>query len=99
MGQFDIYRIGETGRLAVDIQSDLLAHLATRVMVPLIPAELAPQRARNLNPVLDFDAQAYVLQPQFAATFSMRELGIPIGHARANRDDIVRALDVLITGV
>ena len=42
MARFDVYRNPEGSGYLLDVQADLLSDLNTRVVVPLIPAELAP---------------------------------------------------------
>ena len=39
----------------IDCQSDLLEHLNTRFVVPLIAQEDAPKPAQRLNPLLTVD--------------------------------------------
>jgi toxin CcdB len=51
MARFDIFKNeGEVGYL-LDVQSDLLSGLNTRVVVPLLPKSSAPSPAQRLNPV------------------------------------------------
>ena len=56
MARFDVYRIASG--LAVDVQSDLLYGLDTRMVVPLLPIGDAPLPAGRLNPVVDNDGRA-----------------------------------------
>ena len=86
--------------LLLNVQSDLLEPLATRVVVPLTPA--APARARTmrtLTPVLEFEGKNYLmLTPQIAGIPS-RDLGPIAGNLASHRDAIIAAVDFLLAGV
>ena len=83
----------------VDCQSNLLDHIDTRFVIPLIPIADAPLPTGRLNPVVAHDGQSYLLLTQTASAVNKRDLGPPLGSLEPLRDDIVRALDVLVTGV
>ena len=51
MARFDLYHNPDGGYL-LDVQTDLLNHLNTRMVVPLLPMQTAPKPAATLNPVL-----------------------------------------------
>lgn len=98
MARFDVYRgIGEAD-LLLDCQSDLLAMLNTRFVVPLMKAAHAPQPARRLNPVFEIDGASYVMVTQFAATLARRDCGAVVGSLAADEASIINALDMLISG-
>ncbi len=67
MPQFALYRNRNPASrtrfpLLLDVQSDLLDPLATRVVVPLTPAGAARTRAmQKLTPVLKFDGKDYLM--------------------------------------
>jgi len=98
MAQFDVRRTSE-GTLVIDCQSNLLRHLNTRLVVPLLPADEFEVVARRLNPHFTIEGTDYVMYTQFAATLAVGQLG----EVMMNLDDdsltIVGALDVLLTGV
>lgn len=96
--QFDVCRTA-SGVLVVVIQSDLIDVVQTRTVVPLIPAGAAGRPMRGLNPEIIFGDATFVLMPQLAATLSVGELGRPIGSVAHMRDTIIRAVDLLLTGV
>ena len=59
MARFDIFKSrGELGYL-LDVQSDLLSGLNTRVVVPLLPKSSAPTPAQRLNPVFSIEGQEF----------------------------------------
>ncbi len=86
--------------LLLDIQSDLLDPLATRVVIPLTP--VATSRARRidtLTPALRVDGKDYLLMTPLLAGVAARELGPVAGNPGAGRGTIIAALDLLIAGI
>lgn len=81
------------------LQSDLLHAIGTRVVAPLLPADLAAVPASHLNPEIVFDTTRLLLMPQLMATLSPAELGSVLGSLEHERDRILRAVDVLLTGI
>jgi toxin CcdB len=97
LAQFDVHRLGKG--LVVDCQSDLLAHLNTRVVVPLIPSAQAPKPARRFNPAFSIDGAEQVMDTQFVSAVERRELGAVVASLADHSFEITGALDVLISGV
>ena len=85
--------------MVIDCQSDLLEHLNTRFVVPLIPVEKAPAAAKRLNPVFSIGSDDYAMVTQFAAAVDGRELGEVVASLRERGLEVVSALDVLVSGV
>jgi toxin CcdB len=105
MPQFEIYKNRNAATrsrfpLLLDVQSDLLEPLSTRVVVPLSSVATARDLVmKQLAPILTIDDKQYVmLTPQLAGV-STRELGQSIGNVAAERATISAALDLLITGI
>jgi toxin CcdB len=97
MACFDIHRTA--AGLVVDVQSDLIAILSTRVVVPLIPPGRAPEPARRLNPVFTLaEAGTVVFVAQYIAALPKVELGPPLGSLAGQSDAIRAALDMLFLG-
>ena len=97
MAQFDVHRLG--GALVVDCQSNLLDHLNTRLVVPLMVRDRAPAPAERLNPLFAIGGVDHVMVTQFATAVERRELGAPVASLADRSFEIVGALDVLISGV
>jgi toxin CcdB len=93
---FDLHRTG--GGLVVDAQSDLLDPFSTRVVIPLVALEAAPQAPRRLNPVLDVTGSTLILATHLLAAVPRAELGLPVGSLAPERDRIRAALDMLFLG-
>lgn len=101
--QFDVHRnAADSSSYApflLDIQADLLSDLPTRVVIPLIRAELFGRRAGLLHPPLAIEGHAVVAATHLVAAIRRSELGAPVVSLQAQRDEIVRAIDVLLAGV
>jgi toxin CcdB len=99
--QFAVYPMprGRTGFM-VDVQSRLLEDLATRVVIPLVPQAFAPRiPMKTLNPVLPFNGAAFMLMTQNMASILVSQMGRSVGTLAAERDQIVRAIDALLSGI
>lgn len=100
MAQFDVYRAPkpDPGYLLV-VQSDLLEGHQTRVVVPLLRPEAAPVAARGLNPDFRIQGVPYRMVTQFIGSVPLRLLQRPVASLKSERDAIVRALDVMLSGI
>jgi toxin CcdB len=104
MSQFAVYRNRNprsraTFPLFLDVQSDLLADLQTRVVIPLSrSAALAKNPVSQLMPILEFDGDTYVAMTPQLAGIARAELGPLAGSLASERDTILAALDFLVTG-
>lgn len=95
MAQFDLHEV--RGGLALDCQSDLLARLPTRFVVPFEPMNRSLNVADWLNPVFDVRGQRMIMVTQLAGTIPARELGTWVMSFRSDREKLIlqRALDGL----
>ncbi len=104
MAQFTVYRnrnarTKATFPLLVDVQSDLLEDLQTRVVIPLSKAaSLAKKPLSQLMPIVEFERGGYVLVTPQLAGVARSELGAPTGSLAGQRDAILAAMDFLLTG-
>jgi len=102
MAQFDLHRHAKRGLypFLVDIQADLLAGLATRVVVPLVPLRRYGTRPiTRLNPLVAIGGREHVVVVQELAAVPATALGAVVGSLAARRADLLAALDLLLTGV
>ncbi|MCB9739474.1 MAG: CcdB family protein [Deltaproteobacteria bacterium] len=82
------------------VQADLLAGLGTRVVVPLYRAELVPgPRLAGLMPVFEVEGIEVVAVVPELVGLETRLLGEEVTRLDAHRDEILAALDLLLTGV
>jgi toxin CcdB len=100
MARFDVYPM-PNNRLGfvVDVQADLLDHLATRAVVPLLPLTDFQTPIRDLNPILKIDDVPHVFVPQSIATVPVKTLGPVKVSLDREYDTLTRALDILLTGI
>ncbi len=80
MVKYDVYKNTDGEGLLLDLQSDLLDGMATRVVAPLIPQKSAPPPARRLNPVFLIDGAPYVLIIQSLAAVPLNLLTHAVGN-------------------
>lgn len=98
MAQFDVFsNAGGQGYL-LDVQSDLLSGLTTRMVVPLLPKADSPTPAEHLNPIFKIDGQQFVMTSQFMAAVPLRELKGAVDNLSDQRQQIMGALDFLFVG-
>ena len=104
MAQFAVYRNKSPRTKAVfpflvDVQSDLLEPLNTRVVVPLTKAPaLTKKPVSHLTPEISFSGDRYVLMTPQLAGINRSELGPIAGTLAEERQAILAALDFLLTG-
>lgn len=100
MAQFDIYkRTGSGIEYILDLQHDMLDNLSTRVVAPLAPLESIGSPMKILNPQIPVDGKKHVLLTHLLAAIPVSALGNPVGSALPQRDEIIRAVDLLFTGI
>ena len=99
MARFHVYANADGGGLLLDVQANLLGHLNTCVVVPLLPVQQAPKPAKVLNPAFEIDGTRYLMTTQFLATVPRRLLGKQVCNLQYEASTIVNALDCLFQGV
>ena len=98
MPRFAVFRNAEGIGYLLDVQADLLDHLNTRVVVPLLPLDVAPVAAKTLNPVFEVEGKAVVMVTQFLAAVPAQMLKNVVDSFEDRRDDVTSALDLLFQG-
>lgn len=105
MAQFAVYKninpaTSAAVPLLLDVQSDLLAELGTRVVVPLYAASAMQGKIlKTLTPQFDIEGELYVMMTPQMAGIAQKQLGPMVADLTAQRDEIIAALDLLITGI
>src|SRR5690554_5429316 len=101
MARYDVYQ--NTGRQSsvapflVDVQSNHLGQLASRVVIPLRRLDSFPdvKLPLDLTPIVVFEGiECFMDTPQLAAV-PVRELGNALGSLNKQQPEIVNALDRL----
>lgn len=97
MPQFDVYKLA-SGTFVVDVQTDVLARLATRVVVPLVARKQLGKPISRLDPVVVVRRTEYVMLVQDLAAIPSTELGSAILSLAPRRAELLAALGLLFTG-
>jgi toxin CcdB len=83
----------------LDVQSELLSPLDTRVVVPLYLKSTAKTHPiSRLTPVISFQSKSLVAMVPELAGVNKRHLGPVVGQLPEVRPDMLAAIDLLITG-
>jgi toxin CcdB len=98
MAKYDLFRNPDGAGYLLDVQTDLLAGLNTRIVVPLLPAALAPVPARRLNPVVELDEGPHVMVTQFLSAVPAALLKAPVGTLGTRFAEVTAAIDLLLQG-
>ena len=105
MAQFDVYanpsktQRGEIPWM-VDIQSDILDKLPTRLVIPLaLRPNMPAAMPRSLCPIISWNGTTLVALPHLAAQFRVKDLGPVHGNLRPQASQFVDALDAVASGV
>lgn len=99
MSRYCVYPNPEGAGFLLDVQANLLSHLSTCVVVPLLPVDAAPKPARALNPMFDISGIPHVMATQFIAAVPTRLLAEKVADLHERAHEIVGALDCLFQGV
>lgn len=100
MAQFDLYinpnpKTNKEIPFLLDIQNDILKSLSTRVVVPLV---LDMKPAKILNPIFEINALSVTMSTAELAGISTDNLGPVVCSLKDKRDEIISAIDFMITG-
>ena len=96
MARFEVFPID--GMMVVEVQADILDHLSTRVVIPLLEAGKAPPPVSRLHPRFTIESRDYVMATHLLTAVPAAQL-LRCQHSLANRhDDITAALDMLFQG-
>jgi toxin CcdB len=105
MAQFTVYRNPNPETRPVypfllDVQSDLVAGLGTRVVVPLcLASAMKGKLVRTLTPVFEIDGRRYAMLTPQSPGVSIKQVGAKAADLAQHRDQIIAAMDLLITGI
>jgi toxin CcdB len=84
----------------LDIQNDLLYALRTCIVIPLSPQRItAGMQIGRLNPVLSINGEKFILMTQELAGIDRHMLGTEVCNIAQHRDDIIAAMDFVLSGI
>ena len=103
MAQFDVYEnpneeTNQTVPYLLDLQADLLDNLATRVVAPLVAVALMGGAVKHLNPRFKVKDKVVFMSTAELAGVPISALGEKAGSLREQRNEIIAALEFLLTG-
>lgn len=75
MAQFDVHRLVRLPGLVLNCQTDLLDHIDSRFVVPLVPVAVIVTPSRHLNPVFAIEDEDFAMLTQSAASIRKTDLG------------------------
>ncbi|MEP4199179.1 MAG: CcdB family protein [Aliishimia sp.] len=98
MAKYDVFHNLSGDGFLLDVQTDLLSGLNTRVVVPLLPKSIAPKPATRLNPTFEIEGEDVVMVTQFLAAVPTGILKSQVGNLNEDFDRITTAIDMLMQG-
>jgi toxin CcdB len=103
MAQFDVYiNPNPATKRAIpyllDIQTDLLNNLATRVVIPLYTVSAMGKAAKHLNLQFNVKRTTVVMSTAELAGVAVNSLGERVCSLKDHRNEIIAAIDFLVTG-
>jgi toxin CcdB len=102
MAQFDVYKGPRAGiaSFLIDLQSDSLDRLETRVVAPLVALRNHEGKPiGRLHPVVTVKGGSYLVVVDELAAVDSNLLGTRVASLAERRSDLVAALDLLFTGI
>jgi len=98
MARFQVHPLKSADRLVVDLQSDFLRDLPTRVVAPLQPVEDVSWVIARLTPRFEVRGRLYVMTTQRLASIPLSDIGPSIADLSTRADEITAATDFLFQG-
>ena len=104
MAQFDVFEnpneeTNQTVPYLLDVQTDLLDPLSTRVVVPLVAASALGKAITHLNPEFSINNTIVFMSTAELAGVPVKSCGERVGSLKEQRHEIIAALDFLFTGL
>lgn len=98
MNRYDVYKNKFGTGYILDVQTDLLSGLNTRVVVPLISILDSPKLAKYLNPTFEVEGKEVAMMTQFIAAIPGSELTNQVDNLGVFHHEISSALDMIFSG-
>ena len=103
MAQFDVYAnpnpaTKRTIPFLLDIQTDLLNSLTTRVVIPLYSVSAMGKAAKHLNIQFPVKRITVIMSTAELAGVAANSLGDKVCSLKEHRNEIIAAIDFLVTG-
>lgn len=98
MAQYDVYRLRHGDSYVLDCQSDIWSHLQSRFTIPLVPADSDVRSVSRLTPTFQLRGERLMLATMLASTVRQSDLADRVGSLDSQRDRIIAAIDMLVSG-
>ena len=98
MALHDVFQNPDGSGYFLDVQTDYLTHLNTRIVVPLLPLADAPKPAKRLNPIFEIKGERHMMATQYMAAVPANILKKPVANVSDRFDEITNALDMIFHG-
>lgn len=98
MAKYDVFLNPSGDGFLLNVQTDLLSDLNTRVVVPLLPKSSSPKPATKLNPVFEIGGEYVVMVTQFLAAVPVGLLKSPVDNISEDFGKVTTAIDMLMQG-
>ena len=102
MAQFDLYRntseLAEDAPYLIDLQSDAVDVLETRLVAPLRPRKSITWLIQAVHPEVRFASRSFIVSTGELSAVARSELGVAVGNLSQHRGEFIAALDLLFTG-
>lgn len=98
MARFRVHRLKSEDQLVIDLQSDFLQDLPTRVVAPLQSVDTVSWVIARLTPRLEVNGKTYVMATHRLAALPLAEIGPAIADLSSRADEITGATDFLFQG-
>jgi len=104
MPQFDVYKnpnpIGRNAApYVVALQSDLLDQLPSRWVAPLKLSKTISQRVEGLMPEVDVEGKKFTVFMYESGAVPAQTLGNRVTSLEGHRFELIRAIDILVSGI
>ena len=105
MAQFDVYENKNPNTkkqipYLLDVQNDLLSGLGSTVVIPICPsAETKHLIMSRLTPHVEINGSAFIILTPQLASIHRKELGEIVVNVFSYSQEIIDALDFLMTGI
>jgi toxin CcdB len=104
MAQFDVYRNPNpngrtTAPYVVALQSDFLDLLPSRWVAPLKPSKNIARRVEGLMPEVEVDGKKFTIFMYESGAVPVQSLGNKIASLDGQRFELIRAVDILVSGI
>lgn len=98
MARFGVYPNPSGEGYLLDLQTDLLAELGTRLVAPLTPSNSGPIAVSRLHPVFDIEGVPHIMLTHLLGAVPSKLLRAPVAEAADHFAEITSALDMVFQG-